>query len=168
MKSPARFFLCTLVLLGLLLTGCATGSFAPLIPAENEPYTHKGTAEIKGLVTASGAPADKSTVYLCPDTKHFADWAARAGPWLWEPGKLSPLGADEQIYVRKKKTDVAGRFSFVGLPPGSYIVVNANGGTNKVIRLQEGRIIEVKLENSMFEGNSDHPSQLPIPLFDPF
>jgi hypothetical protein len=156
-----------LALLPFLMAGCATGPIAPLVPAENASYLKNGSGQIKGLVLVNGAPAKESTIYLCPDTQHFSDWAARAAPWWWEPGKLPTLGADEGIYVRKTKTDVAGRFSFFYLPPGSYIVLKANRGTKKVVRLQDGQIIEVKLNSSVYEGAPEgadpHPPSFYFP-----
>lgn len=144
-----------LVLLALLIAGCATGPLPPLMPAENESYTHKGTAEIRGLVLVNGAPAYMSTVFLCPNSPHFSDWAAQANPLLWVHGTLPPLGTEDSKYVRKAQTDVAGRFSFRGIPSGSYIVLKAFRGVKKVVRLEEGQTIEVKLEDSIFETDPD-------------
>lgn len=146
-----------------LIGGCATGPLAPLVPAENAPYLRIGSGQIKGLVLVNGAPAFMSTVYLCPNTPHFSDWAARANPLLWVHGTLPPLGAEDSRYVRKAQTDVAGRFSFRGIPSGSYIVLKAFRGVKRVVRLEEGETIEVKLEDSILETD---PNRIPN-LIDP-
>jgi hypothetical protein len=160
------------VFLGLLVTGCATSPPAPLVPAENEPYTHGGSGEIRGVLDGPFMTVDGieygRTVYLLPNTAHFADWARRATQRLAIPATPPPLSEEERSYVRWTFADRPGHFSFSALPPGSYILFvgmpsesELPASVVKVVQLQDGQITELRLKIGESQRRSPYRSPPP-------
>jgi hypothetical protein len=84
-----------------------------------------------------------------------------------EPKSIPDLAQEDYHYVRRTRTDPTGRFSFTGVPAGSYILLWRDHQVRKVISLQEGQVLEVKLKGfreSMFQGRlEDHSGDFSSP-----
>ncbi len=122
-----------LVIAGVLgaLAGCVqtVQMQTPFDAAQHEFANKKGTAAITGqafmrrndgiVVYAAG-----SQVYLLPNTAYTQEIVSKAAGAY---GTVNITNADRRLaqYIRRTQANGEGRFSFAGVPDGSYIV-----GTN--------------------------------------
>ena len=115
------------------LSACAHRPPAPTYPgfsanaeAEYAPYLGAGTAEIAGqaFLSQKGGGTIKAagrTVTLDPVTEVSLKWWYQAGK-VWAYRHTTPPSANFKAARRTTVADADGRFTFSGLPEGSYFV----------------------------------------------
>ncbi len=144
----------------MTLSGCVqtVQMQTPFDPAQHEFANKKGTATIAGqafmrrndgiVVYAAG-----SAVYLLPQTAYTQEIISKAAAY----GSLNITNADQRLalYIKRTQANGEGRFSFTGVPDGSYIVgTNVNwmagdyqqgGDLMQVVTVSGGKSVDVIL-----------------------
>lgn len=141
------------------LTGCvqAVQIQTQFDPLQHEYANKKGTAVVNGqafmrrndgiVVYAAGSP-----VYLMPSTPYTQEMYTKAAA-AYMPVNIT--NADQRLaqYIRRSQANGEGRFSFSGVPDGSYILVTTvnwmagdsqqGGDLTQLITVSDGKSLDV-------------------------
>jgi hypothetical protein len=115
------------VAVSLIASSCQAPPYqrtAPFDPGEYAPYERSGTASISGQAFMKTRGGDVkygagNDVYLNPRTTYSTEWYEHA---VKLQQRLSPPDERTEKYSKVVTADGEGRFTFAGLPAGTYYI----------------------------------------------